>query len=88
MIKLTLYNNSDLVVNADLIESVESTPDTIIALTTGKKIMVKESVSDVISKVVTYKRLVTKNSRLFSMKNATSLRTAMKGFERWTLRQS
>ena len=60
MVKLTLYNDADIVVNADLIESVERTPDTLISLTTGKKIMVKESVEDVISSVVAYRRQISR----------------------------
>ena len=56
MINLTKLNNSRIVVNSDLIEFVEALPDTIVTLTTGKKIMVKESVEDVVNKVVEYKR--------------------------------
>ena len=41
MIKVTRINDKTLVINADLIEFVESIPDTMISLTTGKKIMVK-----------------------------------------------
>lgn len=60
VIRLTLYNDADIVVNSDLIESVERTPDTLISLTTGKKIMVKESVEDVISRVVAYRREISR----------------------------
>ena len=56
MIELTKLHDEAIVVNADLIEFVESTPDTLISMTTGKKLMVKESVADVIQKVVTYRR--------------------------------
>lgn len=84
MIKLTLYNDADIVVNADLIESVERTPDTLISLTTSKKVMVKESVEDVISKVIAYRRLTSKTSRLFGSKGKNMLRTQMRGFETWT----
>ncbi len=42
MIKVTKLNGRELVVNADLIEFIESTPDTLISLTTGRKIMVLE----------------------------------------------
>lgn len=84
MIKLTLYNDADVIVNADLIEFVERTPDTLVSLTTGKKVMVKESVEDVISKVVSYRRLLAKSQRLFGPKGKLSLKTAVKGFERWT----
>jgi flagellar protein FlbD len=57
MIKVTRLNDAQLVINADLIEFVEAIPDTIISLTTGKKIMVKESIDDVIESVARFKRL-------------------------------
>lgn len=84
MIKLTLYNDADIVVNADIIESVERTPDTLISLSTGKKVMVKESVEDVIGKVIAYRRVIAKNGRLFRGKSKNSLRSEMRGFETWT----
>jgi len=57
MIRVTRINDTELVVNADLIEFVESIPDTIISLTTGKKIMVKESPDEIIRLVAGFKRL-------------------------------
>lgn len=57
MIKVTRLNDAQLVINADLIEFVEAIPDTIISLTTGKKIMVKESIDDIIEGVARFKRL-------------------------------
>ncbi len=57
MIKITRLNNTPLTVNADLIEFVEATPDTIICLTTGRKIIVKESPDEVVAKVMEFKRL-------------------------------
>jgi len=57
MIKVTRLNDAQLVINADLIEFVEAIPDTIISLTTGKKIMVKESIDEVIESVARFKRL-------------------------------
>ena len=56
MINLTKLNDSRIVINSDLIEFVEALPDTIVTLTTGQKIMVKEPVEDVVSKVIEYKR--------------------------------
>ena len=56
MIELTKLQNAKIVVNAELIEFVESTPDTLITTTTGKKLMVKESVEEVIKLVIAYKR--------------------------------
>jgi flagellar protein FlbD len=43
MIDVTRMNGTMVSINDDLIETVEETPDTVIALTTGKKVMVKES---------------------------------------------
>ncbi len=56
MIKVTRLNGQSIVVNADMIEFVEEIPDTIISLTTGKKIMVRENSEEIIEKVVGYKR--------------------------------
>ena len=58
MIKLTRFNDSLFVVNEDLIEIIEATPDTIVSLTTGHKILVKESVDEVINRVRDFKRSI------------------------------
>lgn len=58
MIKVTRLDHSELVVNAELIESVESTPDTVITLTTGKKLLVVEEVEEIIRRVMEYRRHV------------------------------
>lgn len=42
MIEVTRLNGKGLTINSDLIEMIEETPDTVITLTTGKKIIVKE----------------------------------------------
>ncbi len=55
MIKVTKLNGREIVVNADLIEFIESTPDTLISLTTGRKIMVLEEMDDVIGRAVGYR---------------------------------
>lgn len=54
MIPVTRMNGSAIVVNALLIESVESTPDTLITLVTGKKMMVRESEEHVVDLVKKY----------------------------------
>lgn len=59
MVKLSRINGAEVTVNAELIETVEATPDTIVSLTTGKKLMVVESVDQVIEKVVAYRRMLT-----------------------------
>lgn len=55
MIKVTKLNGTQLVVNADLIEFMESTPDTLISLTTGRKIMVLEELDEVIRMALGYR---------------------------------
>lgn len=57
MIALRRLNGEKFVLNCDYIESVGSTPDTVIALTNGKKIMVKEAVEEVVRKTIRYKQL-------------------------------
>jgi flagellar protein FlbD len=58
MIQLTRLNHVPLIVNADLIEHVEVTPDTVVALTTGQKFLVLESAGEVVEKVVEYHRAI------------------------------
>ena len=62
MIDVTKMNGGSITVNADLIETVEETPDTIITLTTGKKIIVKESRQEVKKLVKLYEKEITCNS--------------------------
>lgn len=45
-------------VNADLIESLESTPDTVITLTSGNKLLVRDSMEEIQSKIIDYKRRI------------------------------
>lgn len=61
MIRLTRINHAPFVLNAELIEHVETTPDTVISLTTGQKYVVTESAEEVIEKVVEFKRRVLAN---------------------------
>ncbi len=58
MIRLTRINHVPLVLNADLIEHVETTPDTVIAMTNGQKFMVMESAGQVIEKVIEFRRAI------------------------------
>ena len=58
MIELTRLNDTKMILNADLIETVEEVPDTVIALTTGKKLFVKESKYEIRDLVVRYKQEV------------------------------
>lgn len=56
LIELTKINNVKITVNADIIELVEETPDTVVTLTTGKKIIVKESRQEVTNLVISYNK--------------------------------
>jgi len=55
MIKLSRINGIKFILNAELIEQVESTPDTLITLVGGKTLMVAESIQMVMSRVIRYK---------------------------------
>jgi flagellar protein FlbD len=59
MIELTKLNGAQFILNAELIEIIEATPDTVITLINGRKMMVKESVDDVVTKAVEYKKRLT-----------------------------
>ncbi|MBE5963690.1 MAG: flagellar FlbD family protein [Lachnospiraceae bacterium] len=56
MVTLTRLNNSEMIINAELIEVIEETPDTVITLTTGRKFIVRESGQEVKNLVISYKR--------------------------------
>jgi flagellar protein FlbD len=56
MIKLTRINGHEFVVNAHLIKFVESTPDTLVTLRDGEKIMVRETPDEVVHRAVEYRR--------------------------------
>ena len=58
MIYVTRLDGSQLVVNADLIEMVEHTADTVISLLDGKKLVVATPVEDVVNRVVAYRQLI------------------------------
>jgi flagellar protein FlbD len=57
MIALTKLNKEQIVINADLIETIESIPETLITLTTSRKITVRDALEDVVKKVIRYKQL-------------------------------
>jgi flagellar protein FlbD len=55
MIKVKRLNGKEFIVNSDLILYVEETPDTVITLTTGQKVVVVETVDEIIDKVIEFK---------------------------------
>jgi flagellar protein FlbD len=58
MIQLTRINHVPLVLNSDLIEHIEAAPDTIISLTNGQKLVVLESIDDIVRRVIDFRRAV------------------------------
>ena len=56
MIKVTRLGGSEVVINAELIRFVEATPDTILSLTTGEKVVVQEGVDEIIRRCIEYGR--------------------------------
>ncbi len=58
MIYVTRLDGSQLVVNADLIETVEHTADTVISLLDGKRLIVGTPVSDVVDRVIAYRQQI------------------------------
>jgi flagellar protein FlbD len=67
MIQLTRLNNQPLMVNSDLIKFVEKAPDTVLTLVTGEKIVVLESVDQVLEKVVAFRRTILSGSNVTSV---------------------
>jgi flagellar protein FlbD len=60
MIRLTRLNRAPLFLNSDLIEHIDATPDTVISLTTGQKVMVLETADEVVEKVLDFRRTLLK----------------------------
>ncbi len=58
MIEVTRLNGTNLYVNAEMIEFVEATPDTVISLTDGKKLVVSDSVDDIAEAIIRYRRQI------------------------------
>ena len=58
MVFLTRLDGSELVVNSDLIVTIERTPDTVLTMTTGARIIVKESVEEVVERATTYRHRI------------------------------
>lgn len=56
MIKVTRLNDKVFIINSDLIEMMEETPDTVITLTSGNKLVVSESVEVLIERIIEFRR--------------------------------
>ena len=58
MIQLTRLNNQPLLVNCDLIKFLEQSPDTVLTLVSGEKVIVRETPDDVVRKVIAFRQAV------------------------------
>ena len=58
MIRVTRFNHSEVILNADLIEFIEANPDTVITMITGKKVLVRETADEVRSLALDYRRSI------------------------------
>lgn len=58
MVRLTRLNHAPLVLNSDLIEHIDSTPDTVITLTTGQILRVRETADQVVERIVEFRRKI------------------------------
>lgn len=56
MIELTRLNKQPLILNSDLIEFIENTPDTVITLVTGEKVIVSESAEEILDRIILFRR--------------------------------
>jgi flagellar protein FlbD len=58
MIQLTRLNGQPLIINSDLIKLIENTPDTVISLVNGEKIVVREAGEQILQRIVEFRRRV------------------------------
>lgn len=63
MIRLSRLNGFKITVNAELIEIIECNPDTTLCMATGSRIVVRESLEEVINKIMEYRRECFQNSK-------------------------
>ena len=61
MIKVTRLNNIEMIVNAERIQSLQSTPDTLITFTNKDRMMVREPVEELSRRILDYRRMVFQN---------------------------
>jgi flagellar protein FlbD len=66
MINVTRLDSSPLILNSDLIEYIEITPDTVITLTTGQSLRVRESAEEVVRRIVSFRRSIQQPERLLA----------------------
>lgn len=75
MIALSRLNGTQFVLNAELIRMIEATPDTVITLSSGERIMVKESVDAVVQATMQYRRAIFRDPPNAQSQNQGGLRS-------------
>jgi flagellar protein FlbD len=73
MLKLTRLNNQVVVVNPDHIESVDATPDTTLKLVGGERIIVRETLEELVDRVVEFRQRIAAHARDFDASGVTGL---------------
>jgi flagellar protein FlbD len=58
MIKVTRLNHIPMILNSDLIEHIDMTPDTVVALSSGQKYVVLETAEEIIEKVIAFRKSI------------------------------
>lgn len=58
MIRVTKLNGHTIVVNAELIKTLEETPDTMVTMINGDHLVVRESVDEVVERAIEYRRRI------------------------------
>lgn len=61
MVRLSRFDSNEFYLNTDLIETIEKTPDTVISLTNGKKLLVRESPEEVVLRVIEFRRRIVRH---------------------------
>ncbi|MBN1308165.1 MAG: flagellar FlbD family protein [Chitinispirillaceae bacterium] len=82
MIALRRINGQEFILNVDFIESIESTPDTVITLTSGKKILVRNSIEDIVRKTIKYKQLTNQSFKVLQASSSESTASTAERGER------
>jgi flagellar protein FlbD len=66
MIVVKKINGQEIIVNCDLIQTIEFSPHAVMSLTTGEKIIVDETRDDILAKVIEYKRAIRRRAEVMS----------------------
>jgi flagellar protein FlbD len=66
MIAVKKINGQEIIVNCELIETIEFSPHAVMTLTTGEKLIVDETRDDLLRKIIEYKRAINKRSEVLS----------------------